>query len=205
MTMTLTQNPVVATHTQAVSGIVGFAELICVVLSVPALLLYFKAADGRYPAAAAAAAAGPSVSSSSASSSSAAAAATAAAAVQDALQHWSLVAAAVALAYVAALSKEIGITMLGSMFVYEMLLVEVRGRREVGRQLLRLLLLPVAVVGYLYVRRWVSGGMPLPKYVRKVRTGVGGGVGWGGGRREVMGPKHVLKVRGGGNYVPRGK
>jgi hypothetical protein len=64
-------------HTEAVAGIVGHAELLCAALSIPALLAYMAAADGR---------------------------------VSGLASHWRHVGAAVLLGWAAALSKEIGIT-----------------------------------------------------------------------------------------------
>lgn len=64
-------------HTEAVAGIVGHAELLCAALSIPALLCYMAAADGR---------------------------------VADMGSHWRHVAAAMLLGWAAALTKEIGIT-----------------------------------------------------------------------------------------------
>ena len=64
-------------HTEAVAGVVGHAELLCAALSIPALLCYMAAADGR--------AASPRA-------------------------YWGRLAAAVALGWAAALTKEIGIT-----------------------------------------------------------------------------------------------
>lgn len=76
-------------HTEAVAGIVGQAELICAALSIPALLMYFRAADstaGSTPGAAS------SVSM---------------------LEHWRMVCCALLLAFLSALAKEIGITVVG--------------------------------------------------------------------------------------------
>ena len=64
-------------HTEAVAGVVGHAELLCAALSIPALLCYMAAADGR---------------------------------VGSARAYWGRLAAAVALGWAAALTKEIGIT-----------------------------------------------------------------------------------------------
>jgi hypothetical protein len=140
---------------QAVAGVVGCAELICAAWSIPALLLYFMAVDGRYAAAAAAAAAGglqqqhqqdagtahisskpsgsksrPQRSKGAAEAAAVAAEAAAVAAEKDAgnfrtaaaVQHWLLVLAAAGLAVLAALSKEIGITITGTMMLYDLLL-----------------------------------------------------------------------------------
>ena len=64
-------------HTEAVAGIVGHAELLCAALSIPALLCYMAAADGR---------------------------------VGSVRAYWGALAGAVALGWAAALTKEIGIT-----------------------------------------------------------------------------------------------
>ena len=68
-------------HTEAVAGIVGQAELLCAALSIPALLCYMAAADGR---------------------------------VASLRAHWGHVAAAVLLGWAAALTKEIGITIVSA-------------------------------------------------------------------------------------------
>ncbi len=96
-------------HTEAVAGVVGHAELLCALLSVPALWGYLAAAEwaaqrraaGRWTAAAAAV-------------------------------HWVGVAGAVALALLAALSKEIGITVLGAMIAGDVLLVPIVVEEQVG-------------------------------------------------------------------------
>ena len=133
----------------------GHAELLCVVVSIPSLLLYFMAAEGRYAAAAAAAAGTP-------------AAAGSMQAGAEQLQHWLLVAAAILLVLMAALSKEIGICMAGTMFVYDVIMVEPKGRAQVRRQLLRLLLLVTVTLGYVKLRGYVAGDH-LVRIYRKVR------------------------------------
>jgi hypothetical protein len=214
---------------QAVAGVVGCAELICAAWSIPALLLYFMAVDGRYAAAAAAAAAagvmrqqqhhdaGTALISSkhsgsksrpqrgrSAAEAAAAAAHAAEAAEKDArklrtacaVQHWLLVFAAAGLAVLAALSKEIGITITGTMVLYDLLLAphvlqssgkvifssaaadggeassgskQQQQRQRVCRsQLLRVLLLAVVTVGYIKLRSWVAVQQLVDIY-RKVR------------------------------------
>jgi hypothetical protein len=211
---------------QAVAGVVGCAELICAAWSIPALLLYFMAVDGRYAAAAAAAAgvlqqqqqhdAGTAHISSkhsgsksrpqrgrSAAQAAAAAADAAEAAEKDArtlrvaaaVQHWLLVFAAAGLAVLAALSKEIGITIAGTMVLYDLLLAphmlqsrgKVTSRAAIGEeasrgpqqqqqqrkracrcQLLRVLLLAVVTVGYIKLRSWVAVKQLVDIY-RKVR------------------------------------
>jgi hypothetical protein len=212
---------------QAVAGVVGCAELICAAWSIPALLLYFMAVDGRYAAAAAAAAvqqhqqqqqqhdastvkaAGKHSGSKAKQQSKTAAAAGAAAAadaaaatdsewlklvVADRVQHWLLVLAAAGLAVLAALSKEIGITITGTMVLYDLLLAphmlntaagaassntkgdnacesskQQQQRRGACReQLLRVLLLAVVTVGYIKLRSWVAVQQLVDIY-RKVR------------------------------------
>jgi hypothetical protein len=74
-------------HTEAVAGIVGHAELLCASLSLPALLMYFRAVDGQ--------------------------AGRGGGGGGGAAGRWRLVAAALLLAFLAALSKEIGITVVG--------------------------------------------------------------------------------------------
>ena len=69
-------------HTEAVAGVVGHAELLCAALSIPALLCYMAAADGR---------------------------------VASTRAYWARLAAAVALGWAAALTKEIGITIVSGM------------------------------------------------------------------------------------------
>lgn len=141
---------------------VGCAELICAAWSLPALLLYFMAVDGRYAAAQRlqqhvtncnsappsrtpsgscvgrastgsaarsrqlrgrnAFAAGAAADSGAAASTSELDHAALRLYCQDALQHWLLVLAAASLALLAALSKEIGITITGTMALYDLLL-----------------------------------------------------------------------------------
>ncbi len=69
-------------HTEAVAGVVGHAELLCAALSIPALLCYMAAADGR---------------------------------VASTRAYWARLAAAVALGWAAALTKEIGITIVSGL------------------------------------------------------------------------------------------
>ncbi|KAF6265952.1 hypothetical protein COO60DRAFT_771390 [Scenedesmus sp. NREL 46B-D3] len=197
-------------HTEAVAGVVGCAELICAAWSIPALLLYFMAVDGRYVAAAALQQQQHGVSRAQASSNrpgstpkpkrgrvaaagAAAEAGAAAAALQRgmaklhvaaAAQHWLLVLASAGLAVLAALSKEIGITITGTMVLYDLLLaphmLQSRGtsnsadsqqtptrdkqqqqqqqqhRGACRKQLVRVLLLAVVTVGYIKLRSWVA-------------------------------------------------
>ena len=90
-------------HTEAVAGIVGHAELLCAALSIPALLLYFTAVDAP--------SAGGGGTSRLRGRENA-----------GGCRHWALVAAALVFTWAAALSKEIGITVLGTMMVYDLLL-----------------------------------------------------------------------------------
>lgn len=160
---------------QAVAGVVGHAELLCAALSIPAVLLYCKAAD-------AGTAMSPAV-------------------------HWAHVGGAVLLSWAAALSKEIGITVVGTMLVYDVLLVPLTCTAGVGsgssgttdakngsttavdgdfcsndkghstaahpapstgeRKWLRLLVLCVAGVTYVKMRSWVAGDH-LVRIYRKV-------------------------------------
>lgn len=193
---------------QAVAGVVGCAELICVALSVPALLCYFMAVDGRYAAAqqlhegqAADTSTAASHDSSrqagkqhstrqSAQQPTGAPPATAVAAgggapvalhVADMLQHWLLVLAAAALAFCAALSKEIGITVIGTMLLYDALMaphLRLRGgsssagrqaaQAACRRQLLRMVLVAATAVVYVKMRQWVAV-QQLVRIYRKVR------------------------------------
>eukprot|EP00803_Ostreobium_quekettii_P011106 evm.model.scf_344.3 EVM.evm.TU.scf_344.3 scf_344:28738-43688(+) len=126
-------------HTEAVAGIVGQAELLSALLSISALLWYLHAINN-----------GPA---------------------SQPLVHggrWAAACVAVALALIAALCKEIGITALGSMLVADFFLspacahgppaggknvVQNRMRRALRRALL------LAFVGVMYVkaRSWVAG------------------------------------------------
>lgn len=72
-------------HTEAVAGVVGHAELLCAALSIPALLCYMDAAEGR--------------------------AGTGAGRWSG---HWARVAAALALGWAAAGAKEIGVTIVSA-------------------------------------------------------------------------------------------
>lgn len=69
----------------------GHAELLSAALCIPALLLYFTAADGSHHL--------------------------------SPLTHWLLVVSAACVVWMAALCKEIGITVIGAMVVYDILLV----------------------------------------------------------------------------------
>jgi len=132
---------------QAVAGIVGSAELLCAAWSLPALLLYFLAVDGRYAAArllkqqqqqlwlqdSNSTANGGSSSNErsrldgsrrSTDGTSDAAAHLKQLQRMDCLQHWLLVMGAATLALLAALSKEIGITIVGTMILYDVLLAQ---------------------------------------------------------------------------------
>jgi hypothetical protein len=86
-------------HTEAVAGIVGHAELLSAALSIPALLCYMAAAEGR---------------------------------VASMGAHWRLVAVAVLLGWAAALTKEIGITIVSCSSSGSR--VSSRGRQMAGAQ-----------------------------------------------------------------------
>lgn len=192
---------------QAVAGIVGCAELICVALSCPALLCYFMAVDGRYAAAQqlqdSQADAAPSTAASHKQHSTrpaakqqqstppAAAAAGAAPPyplwAADVLQHWLLVLAAAVLAFCAALSKEIGVAVIGTMLLYDALMAphlrvhsgsnssssSSTGQRSVQTacrlQLVRMVLIAATAVAYVKVRQWVAV-QQLVQIYRKVRA-----------------------------------
>lgn len=188
---------------QAVAGIVGCAELLCVALACPALLCYFMAVDGRYAAAQQLQAWPAAASSKKASTDSSrdtsrqrstgrsvkqqkstqlgadAAGVTAAAPdallTADAVQHCLLVLAAATLAFAAALTKEIGITVIGTMLLYDMLLApHIRqpaaaigsgsGRgfgqqlqpAAARRQLMRMVFVAATAVAYVKLRQWVA-------------------------------------------------
>lgn len=189
---------------QAVAGVVGCAELISTLWSLPALLLYSMAVDGRYPAA-------QEIEQHDSSSQKASSSRTAAGGntpsnrmkqprqaqqavgrlrgsnteqqlqgqlpTADVLQHWGLVVSSAALAFIAALSKEIGITIIGTMMVYDLLYAphvieqqhsaqsslvlvnDVRKQQHIQvcrRQMLRLLFLLITAVGYVKLRSWVA-------------------------------------------------
>lgn len=189
---------------QAVAGIVGCAELLCAALSIPALLCFFMAVDGRYAAAQQLQAVrqsavkvntpAPTVPSNLQA---------AAAPVQhqsaaeptdeqqdpglldaaDTLQHWLLVLAAVVLAVCAALSKEIGITVIGTMVLYDALWAphmrvpvsdpaSARAQQTFTaacrRQVLRMLLVAATAAAYIKLRQWVAV-QQLVNIYRKVR------------------------------------
>jgi hypothetical protein len=141
---------------QAVAGIVGQAELWCAALSILALLLYCRAADAD------ARGSGPQ----------------AARGEPGAGGHWRLVAGALGMACLAALSKEIGITVVGSMVLYDLLVsphlqhqgagsgVSAAGRRR--RRLLRVCSAAAAGLLYVKMRAWVATDH-LVRIYRKVR------------------------------------
>lgn len=195
---------------QAVAGVVGCAELLCAVLSLPALLLYFMAVDGRYSAAQllqqhicqttcntkaattkqkSATQTGTGRKATQQRSREAATVASGQDSgekelyLADGLQHWLLVLAAAILAALAALSKEIGITVIGTMMLYDLLLTpHMLGQQqqadsssradaapghvaELQQQLLirrgrfqvaRLLLVLMTAVGYVRLRSYVA-------------------------------------------------
>ncbi len=148
---------------QAVSGIVGHAELLCACLSIPALLLYMLAVNGQGQ---------PQQE--------------AAGNQHSGEQHWLLFLTAVLLAWAAALSKEIGITIIGTMALYDVLLGRqhqsawhahaASSRSSTQRsdsagallQLVRLVLLGCAGVAYVKLRSWLAGDH-LVRIYRKVR------------------------------------
>lgn len=185
-------------HTEAVAGIVGCAELLCVALSFPALLCFFMAVDSRH-------AAGQQLQALQAAADSSGRISRVQASKQhssgrglkqqqqqqqnaagaeplrtlllaDAVQHWCLVGTAVVLAFCAALTKEIGITVIGTMLLYDMLLApNIRqpalavgsGSRQgveqqqlqpaaARRKLLRMVLVAATAVVYVKVRSWVA-------------------------------------------------
>lgn len=201
---------------QAVAGIVGCAELLCVALACPALLCYFMAVDQRYAAAQQLQGQQPTAGTTDARSDSsreaskqqvsgrssrqtkgAAQSAGMGAAEQgslstaDAVQHWLLVLAAAALAFCAALTKEIGTAVTGTMLLYDLLLApHIRqpgmvagstGRQGAGqqqqsaaarRQLLRMVLVCATAVVYVKMRQWVAVEQ-LVNIFRKVSTVMG--------------------------------
>lgn len=131
----------------------GHAELLCAALSLPALVLYLTAVDHRHAGGLTAGA------------------------------TWAMAASAVALAWLSALSKEIGITIVGTMAVYDLLLVPLgsggRGggggwRAAAGdAKWGRIVVLGLAGVLYVKLRGWVAvdqlvriyrkvSGRPLP-------------------------------------------
>ena len=152
---------------QAVAGIVGHAELLCVSLSIPALLLYFSAADNDAADTSLFSSTTSGPGSATAGPSGAAEPATATSLSIEEHQrlavalHWARVILAALLTWAAALSKEIGITVVGAMLAYDLLLVPaVRG--STGGTLLwqrkwgRMLLMCIAGVLYVKLRGWVA-------------------------------------------------
>ena len=93
--------------------------------------------------------------------------------VADAVQHWLLVLAAAGLAFTAALSKEIGITVIGTMLLYDLLLgphlqqlapqpaqqgnwqLQAQ-QRACRRWLLRMLCIATTAVVYVKFRQWIA-------------------------------------------------
>jgi hypothetical protein len=192
--------------------VVGCAELICAAWSIPALLLYCQAVDGHSAGA-------PQlqqeqqqqervVDSSSGSNRSRTSGSNKQKQQQPVLlegaaasrewQHWLLVAAAAGMAFCAALSKEIGITVIGTMLLYDALLApHMRQQRQRGatssssgdaghprqqpggassrracrRQALRMLLLAATALLYVRLRQWVAVEQLVAIY-RKVWGGV---------------------------------
>lgn len=92
----------------------------------------------------------------------------------DALQHWLLVLAAAVLAFSAALSKEIGITVVGTMLLYDLVLAThirqlsvqansssssgtlVQQQRACRRMLLRMVFIAATALVYVKLRQWVA-------------------------------------------------
>jgi len=91
----------------------------------------------------------------------------------DALQHWLLVLAAAVLAFSAALSKEIGITVVGTMLLYDIVLAShirqlgvqasssssgtlMQQQRACRRMLLRMVFIAATAVVYVKLRQWVA-------------------------------------------------
>jgi hypothetical protein len=183
---------------------VGCAELICVALSCPALLCYFMAVDGRYAAAqllqesqadaAASTAASHKLHSTrpAAKQQQSTHAAAAAAGPEppyslwaaEMLQHWLLVLAATVLAFCAALSKEIGVAVIGTMLLYDAVMAphlrvhsgssssstwQRSGQTVCRRQLVRMVLIAATAVAYIRMRQWVAV-QQLVRIYRKVRA-----------------------------------
>lgn len=109
----------------------------------------------------------------------------------DTVQHWLLVTAAAVLALTAALSKEIGITVIGTMLMYDLVLIAPYSLRQqhsphhkkhgdsllalqakqgvaCRRQLLRMLCIAATAVTYVKLRQWVAVEQLVAIY-RKVR------------------------------------
>lgn len=110
-------------HTEAVAGVVGHAELLCAAASIPALLLYCWAADmdaGRSTGSAALGGGGEEVEEEEEGRSRRG---SRRGSLSGSLRHWLFVLGAVLLTWLAALCKEIGITVVGAMAVYDLLLV----------------------------------------------------------------------------------
>jgi hypothetical protein len=106
------------------------------------------------------------------------------------LQHWLLVLAAAVLAFCAALSKEIGVAVIGTMLLYDALMAphlrvhsgsnsssssssSSTGQRSVQtacrRQLVRMVLIAATAVAYVKLRQWVAV-QQLVQIYRKVRA-----------------------------------
>jgi hypothetical protein len=105
------------------------------------------------------------------------------------LQHWLLVLAAAVLAFCAALSKEIGVAVIGTMLLYDALMAphlrvhsgsnssssssSSTGQRSVQtacrRQLVRMVLIAATAVAYVKMRQWVAV-QQLVQIYRKVRA-----------------------------------
>lgn len=146
---------------QAVAGMVGHAELLCAALSLPAVLLYMSAVDGKYAAARQLASLqhppGNIHSGQSTPTNMHTESVLRNAVATDAYQHWLLVMAAVALIWAAALSKEIGITVAGTMMVYDVLLSQPTcSAHHSRRQLMRILFIALSGIAYIKLRSWVA-------------------------------------------------
>ncbi|KAK9805000.1 hypothetical protein WJX73_010519 [Symbiochloris irregularis] len=156
-------------HTEAVAGIVGQAELLCASLWILALLAYMGAVDGRI--------AGRALD----------------------WGHWPLLAAAVTLTLLAALAKEIGITIVAAMICYDAMLAtpvllaadhkaaksavarpgtarqrpQLKGSRlwtiVQDRMVLRISTMVITVVGYVVTRKHLAGDH-LVRIYRKVEN-----------------------------------
>lgn len=152
-------------HTEAVAGVVGQAELWCAALATAALLLYCAVADGD----------GGGDDSGSGSGSGG----------KRGAHHWRAVAGALALAWAAALCKEIGVTAVGAMALYDALLPapsrqpsqheqqqheQQWRRRAERRRLARAAAAALAGALYVALRGRVAGGDHLVRIYRRVEN-----------------------------------
>lgn len=166
-------------HTEAVAGVVGHAEVLCAVLSILALLAYCSAADGDAAAGgggtAHATSHSPGVPCEGAKVDGGRRHAHLFAAQPPATStagHGGRVAVALTLSWAAALSKEIGITIIGAMLAYDVLLVPLAphsssksssggqgrsgGRMARYRKWVRMGVAAAAAVGYVRMRSLVA-------------------------------------------------